>query len=585
MNSIITEDIKNFGLFCGIGAGLFGMNSSKAEVVTKTATYRAAFRCIGGIDVDPCCIENFSKIVGVDGTLLDLFTEEQYTAWHGNPPPANWRAATIEDIRRAAGYEFPNILFTSPPCKGFSGLLATNRAASAKYQALNALTLRGVWLALEAFKDNPPEFVLLENVPRIMTRGGHFLDQIQALLESYGYAVARTTHCCGELGGLAQKRRRFLLVGRQMAKVPPFLYEPEKRSLRSVGDILNKLPMPGDERAGPMHCLPALAWKTWVRLALIEPGKDWRSLNQLDVKDGFLKDFCIVPDKVYQAGVMGVKRFTDTTGCVTGRSGPTNGAFSVADPRYARTQEYRQFDITKIHGQSTETQLTDGQRTIPDPRLHWHQAASRNKFKIVSFSGHANTVIGATKPADGAASIADPRPTWGGRHGGNMKVCAFDEPAPTVIGGGKGVQGGHISVSDVRENSESQIPSLNLDNAQENCGYFPAPDENLRCEIRSQWNTWHRPFTTYELAALQNLFDPDEGVQFELSGKSDRVRREVIGNAVPPGAAAAIGSAMGHAILLARSGQTFALGATPIWVRPTVTAISVDNNTHNYGMI
>ena len=50
------------------------------------------------------------------------------------------------------------------------------------------------------------------------------LDQIGALLRSYGYAVAETTHDCGELGELAQSRKRFLLVGRHQAKVPPFLY-------------------------------------------------------------------------------------------------------------------------------------------------------------------------------------------------------------------------------------------------------------------------------------------------------------------------------------------------------------------------
>ncbi|GAA0623552.1 DNA cytosine methyltransferase [Thalassospira tepidiphila] len=604
MKQIINEEIKTFGLFCGIGAGLAGMNRSRAEVTNKVATYRAQFRNVGGIDVDPGCIDNFDKLVGVDGTVLDLFDAEQYTAWHGKEPGSDWKPAMPDDIRRAAGGECPDIVFTSPPCKGFSGLLGSNRAGTAKYQALNALTLRGIWLALEAFKDDPASFYLLENVPRIMTRGTHFLDQIEKLLEAYGYAVARTTHCCGELGGLAQKRRRFLLVARHKAKVPPFLYEPPKRSLLTVGDILNKLPMPGDERAGAMHTLPSLAWKTWLRLALIEPGKDWRSLNRLNVEDGFLTDFGIIPQQAYQSDVLGVRSFDQATGCVPGRSGPTNGAHSVADPRPVGALEYRQYGVKKMD--ETSATVTghrspgQGPFSVADPRLSWHTAASRNKYKVVAINSHSNTVIGCSQPASGAASVADPRPNWSDRHGGNMKLCSTEQTAPTVIGGGKGVQGGHISIADPRAFGTDQREVFNggghygvidpedsakavtaagkYDNGFNSVADWrlPEPTENLQCVIQSEWNTWNRPFSTYELAALQNLFDPEEGICFELVGKSHTAWREWIGNAVPPATATAIGSAMGHAILLARSGQTFALGSTPIWVRPVMTAISVD---------
>ena len=50
-----------------------------------------------------------------------------------------------------------------------------------------------------------------------------------------------------------------------MASVPPFLYEPPKRFLHGVGDVLSKLPLPGDMRAGPMHRVPALQWQTQSR--------------------------------------------------------------------------------------------------------------------------------------------------------------------------------------------------------------------------------------------------------------------------------------------------------------------------------
>lgn len=43
----------------------------------------------------------------------------------------------------------------------------------------------------------------------------------------------------------------------------------------------------------------------------------------------------------------------------------------------------------------------------------------------------------------------------------------------------------------------------------------------------------------------------------------------------PPPAAQAIASVMGETLLRAWSGQTFALSASPIWVRPLAVAVSV----------
>jgi hypothetical protein len=118
--------------------------------------------------------------------------------------------------------------------------------------------------------------------------------------------------------------------------------------------------------------------------------------------------------------------------------------------------------------------------------------------------------------------------------------------------------------------------------------------------IRALDGTWHRPFTTLELAALQSLIDPDEywsddpkiqaeidrangGRPFELAGASDSAWRERIGNAVPPDAAEAIAEVMGTTLLLAWSGETFVLSATPIWVRQVAVALSVANSGLSHG--
>ncbi len=56
----------------------------------------------------------------------------------------------------------------------------------------------------------------------------------------------------GVLGGLAQSRKRFLIVARHLDKVPPFL-QLLPRPLHAVGGVLGRMPLPGDMRAGPMH--------------------------------------------------------------------------------------------------------------------------------------------------------------------------------------------------------------------------------------------------------------------------------------------------------------------------------------------
>ena len=269
-NEFPIDILTHFHFCCGLGGGAKGFNRAKPIV----GNMQAEWECIGGVDVDPAGLADFERLSGVKGTLIDLFTRDQYIRFHGKEPPPGWHEAMPEDIRRAAGGRRPDAVFISSPCKGASGLLSETMSMTPKYQALNELTLRCIWLFGEAWKDDPVPLLVFENVPRLATRGRHLLDQIGALLSYFGYAVAETTHDCGVIGGLAQSRKRFLLVARHVEKVPPFLYEPEKKSLRAVGDILGRMPLAGDvERAGPMHRVPALQWKTWVRLALVEAGR------------------------------------------------------------------------------------------------------------------------------------------------------------------------------------------------------------------------------------------------------------------------------------------------------------------------
>ncbi|MYM52912.1 DNA cytosine methyltransferase [Pseudomonas aeruginosa] len=629
---MIKRTLYHFHFCCGLGGGAAGFNRARPRV----GNVEARWECLGGIDVDPAGLRDFERLAGVPGTLLDLFTRDQYVRFHGKEPPAGWREATPEDIRRAAGGRRPDAVFISSPCKGASGLLSEKMSLTPKYQALNELTLRCIWLMGEAWADDPVPLIVFENVPRLASRGRHLLDQINSLLGGFGYAVAETTHDCGELGGLAQSRKRFLLVARHVEKVPPFLYEPEKKSLRAVGDILGRMPLPGDiDAAGPMHRVPSLQWKTWVRLALVRAGSDWRSLNDLAVEDGYLRDLIIVPE--YHRGVLGVNHWGDSCGVVAGASRPMNGRFSVADPRApANALQYQQYGVrrwtdtsgaiigVKSPGQGTYSvadprgqsfgkyPVTDwdgpsgtviaasttgqGAFAVADPRPGG--VRHNNVFRVVSMGSHAGTVTGGHSPSSGGQAVADPRyhnwhpgassrklhvGEWGSATGtvtGSQQVAsgALSIADPRVLDRTKGdayLTGGHYGVVGFDQSAGAVSASARHDNGRWSVAdpRMPAANDRLTCIIQSLDGTWHRPFTTLELAALQSLVDPEE--QLILDGLSDSDWRERIGNAVPPAAAEAIAGVMGTTLLLAEQGETFMLSNTPIWVRPVAVALSV----------
>lgn len=597
LSSNIVE-IRHFHPFCGLGGGAKGFNRGHARV----GKLSARFRCIGGFDVDPAAVKDFEKLAGVPATLLDFFSREQYRDFHGHEPPPGWREATTADIHAAAGFERPHIVFLSPPCKGFSGLLSESRSKELKYQALNALTVRGVFLTLEAWKDDPPELVLLENVPRILTRGRHLLDQIVALLKAYGYAVAETTHDCGELGGLAQSRKRFLLVARHIQKVPPFLYQPDKHPLRSVGSILDRMPLPGDiETAGPMHRVPALQWKTWVRLAFVAAGSDWRSLNKLAVEDGHLRDYLLMPESRWDnSRQLGVTPWDQHSGTVQARSRPGNGRFAVADPR-GPNPAFTKFAITPWRG-SSGTVIgghgpSHGAYGVADPRIQGHDRSVQ--LGVSPWSEPAPVVTGKMVPGGGPHAVADPRIDGEPRSNRTFRIVPYTNSAPAIAGSAGPAEG--LAVADprpraFRDGKETyatgghygvlpwETPSYGVTaNGQHDNGWWsvadpridelPAPNDKLVTVIRALDGTWHRPFTTLELAALQSLVDPHE--HLELEGLSDTAWRERVGNAVPPKAAEAIAGVMGTTLLLAWSGETFMLSSQPIWVKPIAIGLSV----------
>lgn len=322
--------------FCGLGAGALGF----LQAVSEDGPIHG-FRSLGGIDLDAHACRDFETLTGSPALCADV--------WYLSPA----------DVRRAFGERRPDVVFLSPPCKGASGLLSAEKARSEKYAQMNGLALAWVRLMLAAWPERPP-LVLLENVPRLPRRAPEVLAQVRSLLQGAGYAIAEGYHDCGELGGLAQHRRRYLLVARHERTVPALLYQPHRLRVRGCGEVLEQLPLPGDPAAGQLHALPRISWLNWVRLALIPAGGDWRDLEGVLAEGQARRE---------QWARYGVADWREPVGTVAGSG--SNGCFGVSDPRVQRAYD---------HGYAV---------------LRWDQAAW--------------TIATKTSPGCGAYAVADPR--------------------------------------------------------------------------------------------------------------------------------------------------------------------------------
>lgn len=539
-------------LFSGIGGAALGMQNAETEY----RGIRGNFITLAGIDCDKEACRDFEMLTGAPAVQMDLFSREDYVAFHGHEPPPGWREATPEDLRRATGGIAPDVIFTSPPCKGFSGLLPTKSAKSEKYQALNRLTVRGLALVMKAFQDDLPGVILLENVPRITSRGADLLTEIKRLLGAHGYLFHEGYHDCGELGGLGQHRKRYLLIARLPAKVNSFIYQPPKLRVRSIGEIIGPLPLPDDSAGGPMHRLPRLQWKTWIRLALIPAGGDWRDLERIAPEQYRLQ---YVP----RDGAFRIANWDKPAPTIIGSASVrgSNGVAAIADPRLSPRESRHPGVYRVVRWQDpgpcvTGTRFGSGAPAIADPRTGFKDSTHHAIYRVRKWDEPAGTVTGAMRPNNGALTVADPRLGCRCRNG-NYGVQRWNQPANTVTSAD--IHAGSVAVADPR---------------------IPEDNEQGVWIIIAEDGTWHRPLTTWELLALQGfpVYMPD-GSPVVLAGKSDARWRERIGNAVPPPAARAIGEQILRALVLSAH-NTWELSATPIWVRPII--LQEGGNTVNH---
>lgn len=562
--------------FGGLGGGAIGFLAAEARLLGITAR----FRCVGGIDFDAEACVDFAALTGSPSLCADVAT------------------LTPDELRAHAGDAAPDVVFLSPPCKGASGLLSAAKANTAKYRRMNALALSWVQLMLATWRNDPPRLVLLENVPRLKQRAARMLSAVRAHLRRAGYVISDGFHDCGELGGLAQRRRRYLLVARHASRVAPLLYQPPKKRVRACGEVLSRLPMPTTEAAaeyGRIHEMPRLSWLNWVRLALIPAGGDWRDLAGVLAEDQARRELhrrhhverwddpsvtvagsgsngpsaVADPRTTPHSGAYGVSAWADTSGTITGEGHVSNGRFAVADPRFGDPRVVPQADNANMHwGKYVVREWTEpaptvtgagrvgsGAASVADSRI---RTGFDRSYSVVPWTDPANTIAGGSHPGQGAFSVADPR-IDGTPRAGAYGLISWDEAAKTVTGSAS-IDNGAWAVADPRA-PEGTPPALVIRDVRKAPNAIPI--------IVAADGTWHRPLTTLELAALQGLPTrmPD-GSPLRLAGSSSSKWRERIGNAVPPPAAQSIAERMLVALVEADL-QAFALkNDGEVWVTP-----------------
>lgn len=570
---------------------------------------RAGFRSLGSFDFDARACRDLGRLTGGPAFCRDLAAMQ----------PAEMRALTGA---------CPDVVVMSPPCKSFSGCMPAARAGEVRYVDMSQLAVRGVFLALEAWAPALPKIILLENVPRIQTRGAELLAQVVALLQRYGYTTDQRTHDCGELGGLAQRRERFLLVARHLDHCPDVLRKPPAKRVRKVGEVLGELPSPASDHGDEMHRLPLLSPLNWLRLAAIRAGKDWRDLPTAIRLGG--------DSRARHDGKLGVEDWQGPAHTVIGRgSRPGSTWASTADPRvgWDPTAHKGRPDSYGVGSWSATAPTVRGRQdvqssraSIADPRLADRAGRQNGGFGVEAFEEPAHAVLGEGSVRNTRASVADPRLGCEPRNG-HYGVISSDDPSPTIIGHHQHDRA-PASVADPRLSYQSAERVARADRREAGAGHSgrgdfgvldtaaPAPTIRARHEVRQApaavvdargWpvpthelaregdelvlygpaldlastrpvllvirapdGTWHRPLTDRELATLQGFPIDCQLEGPSSSSKRGAGRREHIGNAIPPPTAEAIAREVA-ATLRSTAAAGFLVGGD-VWVQPEEVA-------------
>lgn len=177
--------------------------------------------------------ETGGPAIGFEAAGIDVIGFLEVNSWLAEACHLNWPGkehVPEEEWDRALEAfikEHPQIVFGQPPCQGVSG---ANKQASGN----NPKNQRFVQ-ALDVALKLEPEYVVLENIPRLLGMAGHIVGEAEELGAKRGYTLSVHKHRAGDFG-VSQGRARVMFV---WSKGPPPDFRLEKLRPATVAEAIS----------------------------------------------------------------------------------------------------------------------------------------------------------------------------------------------------------------------------------------------------------------------------------------------------------------------------------------------------------
>lgn len=212
---------------------------------------------------------------------IDIDVNCQY-AYEKNNQGCKFIASSVTDIsseyiNKLFGDSKVRMLAGCAPCQPFSKYASTRKTTDDKWALLFDFE--------RLVKEVKPELVTMENVPQLRTHKV-FLSFVKQL-KTLGYHVSYKVVHCTEYG-LAQTRRRLVLLASLLAPIEFIAPTHTKSSFATVKDKIGHLPkIKAGERCkkDPLHYSARLSEKNIARIRHSKPGGTWRDWPQELIAD------------------------------------------------------------------------------------------------------------------------------------------------------------------------------------------------------------------------------------------------------------------------------------------------------------
>lgn len=128
----------------------------------------------------------------------------------------------------------PQLTYGSPPCQGVTGASSTASADNAK----NLWFLRATEIAVKSRSN----FVLFENIPRMLSVGRPIWTQAEEICRRHGYSMTVHHHDAQEFGVCQRRKRLMFVMERKGEEIPWPTHERVKAPtcMETIGDLTDQ---------------------------------------------------------------------------------------------------------------------------------------------------------------------------------------------------------------------------------------------------------------------------------------------------------------------------------------------------------